>query len=115
MASDHPKQRSVCTSCGHRHKLTSHHKVPRSKAGTNAASNLVGVCRPCHDRIHGVGQGCQDSYPDLMAAAEACEAHWEIVMASWSGEVVRVERPAARWSIGPLIRQALEESEPRCT
>lgn len=37
--------------CQGRAYLT-HHVVPRGRGGTNDDSNLLGLCRPCHDLIH---------------------------------------------------------------
>jgi hypothetical protein len=78
-------QKHICTVCGHCHKLTAHHKIRRADGGTNALHNLVGVCRACHDQIHGTGPGCKKEagYPNLVAAASACAAHWAIVTDSW--------------------------------
>lgn len=33
--------------------LHAHHIVPKSKGGTHSTSNLVAVCEPCHNAIHG--------------------------------------------------------------
>lgn len=33
-------------------ELNAHHIVPKSKGGVHAKSNLITVCRPCHDAIH---------------------------------------------------------------
>jgi HNH endonuclease len=73
------EQHSICTICGHEHKLTAHHKIRRSKGGPDHPWNLVGICRPCHDGIHGFGMGCRDE-ADGAAAAIACAAHWNIVL-----------------------------------
>lgn len=35
-------------------KLTVHHILPRSNGGGNELSNLVGLCRPCHDQRHNI-------------------------------------------------------------
>ncbi len=81
-----PQRNAICCSCGHSHPITRHHKIPLSRGGRNVESNTVDLCRPCHERIHGVGSGCIH-YPDLAAAANACAAHWEIVRLSWRGQV----------------------------
>lgn len=106
------EQQSVCVSCGHKHKLTAHHKIPQSMGG-GGGTNLVGVCRPCHDRIHGVGRGCTDAYPDMIAAAQACAAHWEIVVACGYGlptGSVRRQSSGEQWEshFAELLKQAME-------
>jgi hypothetical protein len=79
------EQKSVCTVCGHSHKLTAHHKIRQSDGGPNVRHNLVGVCRSCHNQIHGSGRGCLDhcGFPDYTMAALASQAHWDIVMEQW--------------------------------
>ena len=39
----------TCTSCGIRYNLTVDHKVPLSMGGDNALSNLITLCRDCHE------------------------------------------------------------------
>ncbi len=120
------EQKSVCTRCGHIHKLTAHHKIRRRDGGPNAAWNLVGVCRPCHDQIHGTGRGCEVDcgYPNWIAAAEASAAHWEVVREYWEHTAMldlydrreatrRLQRGGT--AFGTLLAEALEQLEPRCT
>lgn len=40
-----------CRVCRHA-AVTLHHILRRAQSGTNAASNLLPVCEPCHDWIH---------------------------------------------------------------
>ncbi|SDG40312.1 HNH endonuclease [Halorientalis regularis] len=48
-----------CQNCGRRggprgnSELHAHHVVPKSKGGTHNLSNLITVCKPCHEQIHG--------------------------------------------------------------
>jgi len=48
----------ACRRCGYkppkhlRHKLHVHHKIPRSKGGSNDLSNLITECLECHEREH---------------------------------------------------------------
>ena len=42
-----------CQECGYYKHLEVHHIVPRSKGGTDEFSNLVTLCKECHDVIHG--------------------------------------------------------------
>ena len=43
----------ICQICKESKKLTIHHKRPRSQGGTNNDSNLILLCKNCHDAIHG--------------------------------------------------------------
>ena len=127
------EQQSICTHCGHRHKLTSHHKIPQRLGGRNGLfnSNLVGLCRACHDLVEGLSKaGCPQEM-DVGAAQLASNAHWELVQAAWSAlpyisretpearlkRTNRMDRSraAARYELGPILLQALEEIEPRAT
>lgn len=38
-----------CQQCKNRRKMTRHHIKPRCRGGGNEASNIMLVCRPCHD------------------------------------------------------------------
>ncbi len=43
-----------CRRCGKRGvPFHVHHIVYRSRGGTNAPSNLITLCVPCHEHIHG--------------------------------------------------------------
>lgn len=54
-------QGGYCAGCFQKTELTKHHIKPLRSGGSNASSNLVGLCRPCHDqaeaRIRRVGNG----------------------------------------------------------
>lgn len=41
-----------CRVCGDRRDVHVHHIVFRSQGGTHETSNLVCVCRACHDMVH---------------------------------------------------------------
>ena len=41
-----------CRLCGSTTALTLHHLIPRATGGATEESNLLSVCRPCHDGIH---------------------------------------------------------------
>jgi len=41
-----------CERCGRAGKLDLHHRRMRSQGGTHHASNLVAICRACHEAIH---------------------------------------------------------------
>jgi phage terminase large subunit GpA-like protein len=41
-----------CRHCGNRQTLDPHHVVYRSEGGENCESNLLTMCRKCHDDIH---------------------------------------------------------------
>jgi hypothetical protein len=47
-----------CVACGAAHgdgiNLEHHHLVPKSKGGTDAASNLITLCHVCHGKAHGM-------------------------------------------------------------
>lgn len=50
------KEHPFCEKCFERGILVSvsevHHKVPISKGGTHDRSNLMSLCRSCHNKIH---------------------------------------------------------------
>lgn len=126
------EQKNICTVCGHRHKLTAHHKIRRRDGGTGAAHNLVGICRPCHDHIDGVKgnrAGCTCP-PNMVAAAAASAAHWNVVVDHWEAVMLNLydhretqQRSAmflSNWDDGPshfagLLYEAWQEMDPRCT
>lgn len=42
-----------CVNCGARDvELHAHHIVPLSRGGTNNVSNIITLCRDCHQRLH---------------------------------------------------------------
>lgn len=45
------KQQNKCAFCDNEIEQI-HHKVPRSKGGSNTVGNLIGVCQNCHSLIH---------------------------------------------------------------
>lgn len=42
----------VCYFCDYDEVVDKHHIIPRSKHGSNHLSNLIGLCRNCHGKIH---------------------------------------------------------------
>jgi len=60
-ASDWRKVRAVvmardghrCRACGLTNGLDAHHVVARSLGGKDKATNLIALCRPCHQSVHG--------------------------------------------------------------
>ena len=46
------KLSSSCANCGSVKYLTFHHIFQKSKGGGNEKSNLMILCRQCHDRVH---------------------------------------------------------------
>lgn len=46
------RDRHVCRNCRGSMGLHVHHITPRAAAGSNAASNLILVCRTCHASVH---------------------------------------------------------------
>lgn len=47
---------SECGNCGSAESTDIHHIVPIARGGTNRISNLVTLCRPCHDAAHGMNR-----------------------------------------------------------
>lgn len=41
-----------CERCRRRRPLDPHHKLARSQGGSHDPSNLVAICRDCHDALH---------------------------------------------------------------
>lgn len=41
-----------CVLCGSSNGLSVHHKIFRSRGGTDDESNLISTCVTCHDNIH---------------------------------------------------------------
>jgi len=46
------KKSSCCENCGTKINLTFHHIIPKSKGGSNDKSNLMILCRRCHNYEH---------------------------------------------------------------
>lgn len=55
-----------CCNCRRRRELHVHHIVPLARGGRNAASNLVTLCRACHERVephvHNLPRGKPDRW-----------------------------------------------------
>ncbi len=47
------RDRHRCRACGQKHGLEVHHVVMRSLGGKDDASNLIALCRDCHQSVHG--------------------------------------------------------------
>jgi 5-methylcytosine-specific restriction endonuclease McrA len=47
------RDRWKCQYCGTRNNLHVHHIVYRSEQGRDTSDNLVTLCLPCHDGVHG--------------------------------------------------------------
>lgn len=41
-----------CAKCGSKEELQIHHIIPISKGGTNDLTNLIPLCKKCHEKIH---------------------------------------------------------------
>lgn len=46
--------KGLCQECHQKRKLTKHHIVPLSEGGSDNLKNIAWLCRPCHDKIHGI-------------------------------------------------------------
>lgn len=46
------KENPVCEICGKKPSQLIHHIEPRRFGGTDEESNLIAVCRECHERLH---------------------------------------------------------------
>ena len=46
-----------CECCERRAGTDVHHRVFRSQGGDDAPENLLWLCRPCHDEMHGARRG----------------------------------------------------------
>lgn len=46
------RDKGVCTCCGVSENLHVHHKLPRSRGGTNGPGNLITLCGRCHAMLH---------------------------------------------------------------
>lgn len=49
-----PDERRICEACGEPDHLHRHHVLPRSRGGTDRASNIVELCPGCHREAHGL-------------------------------------------------------------
>jgi len=47
------RSRGVCEICGAGVAIVRHHRLRRSQGGLNDLSNLLHLCRDCHDTVHG--------------------------------------------------------------
>lgn len=43
-----------CLKCSKEAKITKHHKIPKSKGGSDRPENIEFLCRKCHDKVHGI-------------------------------------------------------------
>lgn len=41
-----------CINCGTTININVHHKIPLSKGGTNDITNLIPLCKTCHEKLH---------------------------------------------------------------
>jgi 5-methylcytosine-specific restriction endonuclease McrA len=48
----HRAPRPPCEACGSKHKIHSHHVIPRSAGGADDGTNLVYLCETCHIAVH---------------------------------------------------------------
>ena len=42
-----------CVQCGSRRPLDIHHILPLAQGGSNRLTNMVSLCRECHQQVHG--------------------------------------------------------------
>ena len=42
-----------CVGCGQRRPLDIHHILPLAQGGSNRLTNMVSLCRECHQQVHG--------------------------------------------------------------
>ena len=47
-----------CEMCELRPGIHAHHKIFRSQLGDDSESNLIWLCRICHDEAHGIRSFC---------------------------------------------------------
>lgn len=56
-----------CAMCGHKEQLVGHHIIPAAEEGsTDALSNLICLCKPCHTRIHKRMQASEWDYEQVV-------------------------------------------------
>jgi hypothetical protein len=100
----------TCQNCGREGgsggnaELHAHHIVPKSKGGSHSASNLVAMCKQCHDAIHG------NTYAPTTAGAVPNQSNQEgyfSEVATLIGNATDFAEPAARYL--PLVEYLIEE------
>jgi hypothetical protein len=73
-----------CERCGKAARTKdAHHRLQRSLGGTHALSNLVAVCRSCHDKIHQQRRESRE-----YDAGWLLRSHWDTTTApllTWAG------------------------------
>ena len=42
-----------CVGCGQHRPLDIHHILPLAQGGSNRLTNMVSLCRECHQQVHG--------------------------------------------------------------
>jgi len=46
-----------CAECGTTENLTNHHLIPKYVGGKDIKSNLIILCRKCHNKVHETQKG----------------------------------------------------------
>lgn len=47
------RDRHQCRACSQKHGLDVHHVIMRSLGGKDDSTNLIALCRDCHQSVHG--------------------------------------------------------------
>ena len=64
----------TCQGCGETDtELHAHHIVPKSDGGSDRMDNLLTLCKPCHERIHGYQIGETDQQREIRKQEQEIE------------------------------------------
>lgn len=121
----------TCQNCGRtggpsgNAELHAHHIVPKSKGGSHAKSNLVTVCKDCHDAIHGNARA-PSAKAQLSGRSSGSSSGYFNRLGDLAGETREVQQLHARYSMllsklidgqsagGPQVKQLEKRIRDRC-
>jgi len=91
--------------------LDVHHIVPRGRAGSNCLSNLVTLCRQCHDAAHGKSMAPRVKFDRGAMNQEEFDLYLEFWKNSAFGEIAIFDGTEQYWCVPKVdMEQLLEES-----
>lgn len=104
------RDREQCMNChraGSEVTLDVHHIVPRGSSGSNKLSNLILLCRQCHDAIHNGGNAPRVEWG---STGDMTDHEFDIFRALWNSlDLVRYDDQEQCWYIPMADAQDLIE------